>query len=390
MVNCRILLRSSGFGLVLLATGCAGLPIEGPKIDAIRNAETQSNSAGFVLIDLDADTARYLQNSGPVTTGSSFSQGHPANADLIGVGDVLAVKIWEADPEGLFSSVGSVDRGSIPNSVVDRSGRIYIPYAGPIEADGRTAHQVEHAIVDALNDKAVEPQAHVTVMRNISNTVTVTGEVAQAGIVPLTIGGDNLLDVIASSGGAKFPSYESEVLINRDGKISQSYLSQIINTPSFNVYMQPGDQVHVERKAKTYSAFGAVLRKGRTNFGADKLSVLEAVGKVAGLDDRRANPKGVFVMRFENTKKARELAANDDLASKILADDSRTAVPVIYRIDLQDPSQYFFAQSIDLQDKDVIYVANAPSVEVDKFLTILGKIVGLGLSSATGARTFSQ
>ena len=60
MSDSRNLLRSGGLGLMLLITGCAGLPSEGPKIDAVRNAETQSNSAGFVLLDLDADIARYL------------------------------------------------------------------------------------------------------------------------------------------------------------------------------------------------------------------------------------------------------------------------------------------------------------------------------------------
>ena len=381
-------LRLCSLAIALIISGCTNLPSEGPKASAITNSAKSANTAGFVLLPLNAEVAQYLQASGNAVTSTSFGKGTPAKANRIGVGDVLAVRIWEADPEGLFSAAGSVNQGAIPNSVVDSSGRIYIPYAGPIRVTGRTPRQVAQSIARQLSDKAVEPQVHVAVLVNASNTVSVTGQVGQSGIVPLTLGGDELLDVIAASGGTTAPSYESEVMLTRDGKSTKAYLSHIINTPSFNVYMKPDDRVHVERKPLTYSAFGAVIRKGLIEFGTEQLSILEAVGKVSGLNDNRANPAGVFVMRYENANHVKELAGEESLAGETLSPDNRRAVPVIYNIDLQDPNQYFFAQSISLRDKDVIYVANAPSVEVDKFLSILGRAVGVGLSTASGAQVF--
>jgi len=47
-------------------------------------------------------------------------------------------------------------------------------------------------------------------------------------------------------------------------------------------------------------------------------------------------------------------------------------VPVIYRLNLKDPNQYFFAQAIAMQDRDVIYVADASTVSLQKFLGLLG------------------
>ena len=47
-------------------------------------------------------------------------------------------------------------------------------------------------------------------------------------------------------------------------------------------------------------------------------------------------------------------------------------VPVIYRLNLKDPNQYFFAQSITMRDRDVIYVADASTVSLQKFLGLLG------------------
>ena len=53
------------------------------------------------------------------------------------------------------------------------------------------------------------------------------------------------------------------------------------------------------------------------------------------------------------------------------------------RLDLEDANQYFFAQVIGLRDKDVLYVANAPSVEVNKVLSMFRSAVGAA-SLATG------
>ena len=46
-------------------------------------------------------------------------------------------------------------------------------------------------------------------------------------------------------------------------------------------------------------------------------------------------------------------------------------MPVIYRADLNDPASFFVAQSFPVHNKDVLYVANAPSVELQKFLNII-------------------
>jgi polysaccharide export outer membrane protein len=43
-------------------------------------------------------------------------------------------------------------------------------------------------------------------------------------------------------------------------------------------------------------------------------------------------------------------------------------VPVIYEIDLRDPSSLFLATHFPMRNKDVIYISNARSVESTKFL----------------------
>jgi polysaccharide export outer membrane protein len=139
----------------------------------------------------------------------------------------------------------------------------------------------------------------------------------------------------------------------------------VLETPSDNIYLRPGDQVSIEREPRTYSAFGAVDQKGRIDFGSANLSLIEAVAKASGLSNERADASGVFLFRFEPRATAERFARAPVQARGDL-------VPVIYRLNLKDPNQYFFAQAIAMHDRDVIYVADASTVALQKFLTILG------------------
>jgi polysaccharide biosynthesis/export protein len=170
-----------------LALAACELPREGPGRALVENtAYSPANTAGFVLVNVNREVADYLRVEPEPGFGDRFGRGQPVRADRIGIGDVLLIRIWEADPAGLFSSTGLVDKGEIPAVQVDGSGLISIPYAGDIQAAGRTPRQVSELIVERLRDKTVEPQAHVTRVENVANVVTLTGDVGNPGIYPLT------------------------------------------------------------------------------------------------------------------------------------------------------------------------------------------------------------
>lgn len=50
--------------------------------------------------------------------------------------------------------------------------------------------------------------------------------------------------------------------------------------------------------------------------------------------------------------------------------------PVVYRLDMSDANAYFLAQRFTVEDKDVIYVANARLNELQKFFTLLNTLTG--------------
>ena len=111
------------------------------------------------------------------------------------------------------------------------------------------------------------------------------------------------------------------------------------------------------------------------------MTLAQALGRVAGLQDARADVKGAFIFRLEDP------AALDPTtrASARLTPDGR--VPVIYRINMKDPTTFFIAQSFPIRDKDVLYVSNAPLADIQKFVNVIYSTV---LPVATTATAMSN
>lgn len=70
-----------------------------------------------------------------------------------------------------------------------------------------------------------------------------------------------------------------------------------------------------------------------------------------------------------------------------VATSTRVPLPVIYRVNMKDPSTFFIAQSFPIRNKDVLYVSNAPLADFQKFL---GAIFSTVLPAATTAAVISQ
>ena len=46
-------------------------------------------------------------------------------------------------------------------------------------------------------------------------------------------------------------------------------------------------------------------------------------------------------------------------------------IPVIYQVNMRSPQTFFAMQQFPMQDKDLIYIANAPTVQIYKFLQLI-------------------
>jgi polysaccharide export outer membrane protein len=372
-------------GVALVLAGCSSLPSTGPLSDDVVKLADNEIEKRYVLADVDDRTVSILSRYPGPSLRSRFGDYRPAPQIRVGVGDEVRVTVWEAAAGGLFSApvtdrFSSGSRSAvIPDQMVTQDGTIAVPYAGRLDVVGRTPAEIERDVLAGLAGKAIEPQVLVTVTRSLSNAVTVTGEVTNGARIPLSPRGDRIMDVIGSAGGVRGAVHETFVRLTRGGSTITVPLENILATPQENVFMRPGDILTLVREPQTYTTFGAIGANAVVPFGKIGLSLEEAIAKAGGLSDFRSDPDGIFLLRFEPPSVVRELVPGRDI------DARERLIPVVYRLSLRDPKSYFLARTFKMRDKDVLYVANATSVELGKFLALIGTLTAPVASAAATA-----
>jgi polysaccharide biosynthesis/export protein len=358
----------------LLFTACSSLPTSGPTASAIQK-QADGLPASLQLVDITPQIARQLasqkQSAG---FGAIFNTPSATARDLqVGVGDTLEINIWEAPPATLFGTTDQSARGAtisasrnttLPEQTVGVEGKINIPFAGSITATGKSTGQIEAEIAQRLKGKANQPQVIVRLLRNNSSLATVVGEVVNNTRVPLTARGEKLLDAIATAGGSKQPVHKTTIQITRGTTTAVMSLDSVIRDAQHNIKLQAGDVITAVYQPSSFTALGATGKNDEISFEAQGITLAQALGRVGGLQDARADAQGLFIFRLEN---ANALAWPRSPA----ATTAEGMVPVIYRINLKDPASFFAAQSFMLENKDVLYVSNAPAAELQKFANLI-------------------
>jgi polysaccharide export outer membrane protein len=269
----------------------------------------------------------------------------------------------------------------IPDQEVARDGAITVPYAGRIPVLGRTAPELEHIIVERLTGKAIEPQALVTIAKNVSNTVTVTGDVTLGARIPLSPRGDRILDVIAAAGGIKAPVHESFIELSRGGRSLRVPMQALLTNPRENIYARSGDVLTVVRDKLTFTAIGATGKNAVIPFEEVSLTLEEAVAMAGGPLDDRADPEGVFVLRYEPVALVRSYPG---ISPNLL---DKHIVPVAYHLNLRDPRSLFLERHFAMREKDILFISNSPVNDFQKVLMIVNLVTQPVFSAAYAVET---
>jgi polysaccharide export outer membrane protein len=372
--------------LAALGAACAlaacALPASGPYNAAIRASATVSLPEGaspplkYALVDVTADVLAFATDPGPSSLVRSFGKGRgKAPEILVGIGDRVQVSIFESGTGGLFIPVDAGARPgnfvTLPEQTVDNRGLITVPYAGQIPANGRPLSEVQQEIERRLANRALEPQVVVSVVNQRATEVAVIGEVNTPNKFAINPAGDTVLDMISRAGGTRFPGYDMFVTLQRGNRTTTVHFSLLTRRPDENIYVAPGDTIYVFREQRTFLAYGASGQNGQFNFDAERLSLAEGVAKAGGLLDGQADPSHVFLYRIEQRSLLEKMGVDISMF-----DPSVSVVPTIYRTNLRNPTSLFLAQTFPLRNKDLIYISNADSVELIKFLAVINAVSG--------------
>jgi len=360
--------------LAILLSGCASLPSSGPTArQVIRAAGDRRAALKFEVVDLDGAAFQKLLATPAAgrAVGQIATLAREGRVDRIAPGDALQVNIYEVGMT-LFggSASGGLGGSSVVSDMVDTNARsqpinivtvaadgtIRLPYIGRLMVAGSTPYDVQRMIEQALHGKSQSPQALVTVVNSPGNSVYLLGDVTRTGRMPLTAARERLLDAVATAGGSKATSADTVVRLTRGGESAEMRLGDIRPGGGDDLTLLPGDRVELVVEPRSFSAFGATPKVSQVPFEAPELSLAEALARVGGPNDAQADPKAVFLFRYD----AAAIAAGEP--------------PVIYRLNLMKPESYLIAQNFPMRDKDLIYIANAASNPVSKFVGILNQL----------------
>jgi polysaccharide export outer membrane protein len=370
--------------------GCAIVPTSGPQSIDVRHGQRDPESLPYGFVRVTPAVLDILARSAP-RLSTAFKDRRGPEELRFGIGDIVNVTVFEAGAGGLFiPSEAGVRPGNfitLPPQSVDSRGYIFVPYAGAIRANGRTTAEIQNAIVAALKDRALEPQAIVSWADQRASSISVLGEAVGSIRFPASASGERVLDAITRA-GLRAPGHDLWVMLERRGRRETVPFGALIYESANNIYVRPQDTIFIYRDPQTFLAFGATsgaaganggigatlggsttsVSSRQYNFDAWRISLAEATAKAGGLNDMQADPGSVFLYRGETREVAQALGVD-------CTPFSGPIIPIIYNVNLRDPAGYFLATKFEMRNKDVIYVSNAVAVDTSKFLTYLRLII---------------
>jgi polysaccharide export outer membrane protein len=275
----------------------------------------------------------------------------------VGNGDVLSIVVWD-HPE-LTAPFGSFNNAREQGNVVREDGTIYYPFVGSVRAEGRTAREIRDELAVRLAEFIESPQLDVRVAGYRSQRFFVAGAVTQPGTFPVTDIPLTLVDAINLAGGLDESADLFDVRLTR-GEVSTTVpLYEILfeGEVAHNYRIRHGDVVHVApNERRQVFVLGEVVKPQSLPVTNRPLSLTQALATVGGIQESRADGRGVYVIR---------------------AADSSDSVDV-YRLDVSQAWALALGDQFMLQPRDVVYVSAAPITRWNRWVSnVLPSLQGL-------------
>lgn len=345
--------------------GCSTIPSAGPTSRQIRQDAERDNQTGFTIVDIDPATATRL-GVAPITPGALTRLYADGRTDTLGPGDILSIDVFEVGVT-LFQRASSVPGNAAFSAaagatnltaIVSANGDIRLPYVGRLAVAGKTTGEVARQIEQGMAGLSQRPQVTVSVRQNATNTFYVFGDVRAPGRFEVGLPRERLLDAVARAGGSTtLQPNDVVVRLTRNGVSAEERLSDIDASGPQDLQLLPGDRIQLFNRPRTFLVFGASDRVNQLPFSASALSLAEAMARVGGPSERVADPEAVYLFRYEAP----------------VAPD-QPAKPIVYRLNMRKADAYFLSQRVQMNDKDVIYIAGAAINAPAKLTQILGQL----------------
>ena len=344
---------------IALGAGCSTLPNAGPSAAAMRSGRdvevvkvTPALAAQAAAVESQAagiGVAQALQALASPPVGQGF---------VFGPGASLRVTLWSVPPQLTSSPVPTAM--PLGDFIVSSEGEVLLPYAGAIRLQGLSLAQAQDVIRRryAALGMFQAPSIGIEAAASPRGAVIVTGAVGQpkvlawppqgltlAEAVTQALGDGASLLGVAEDSADRTPAVRIAVL--RTGMTPVEL--PVVAALEQSIELRPGDKVVVRKSAAVQvTVLGAGVKSDGVQGFAEEPPLSTVLARASGLDENVANNHAVFVLR-----------------------QRRNDRPVLYDFSWDKAEGLIASRQFPLQNGDVVYVAAAPIISIERVINIL-------------------
>ncbi|MEL7097595.1 MAG: polysaccharide biosynthesis/export family protein [Pseudomonadota bacterium] len=353
-------------------SGCADNLPRGAPVDREILKEANAPDADFAIYPVTRaflpSVAKWPRNNERHLGWIGHS--HGPNAQVIAPGDNLDIRIWDSGETSLFTGPGqpATDLNGVR---VTSNGSVFIPYVGKVNVAGRTPDSARVAIQNSLEDVVPSAQVQVRMSEGRLNSVDLVGGVRAPGAFPMPNRNYSVLSLIAAGGGVDTSIANPQIRLVRGHSIYGTSVDRLYENPRLDTRLRGGDKVIIEADERYFLSLGAAGREALHPFTKDKITAIDAMAIIGGVNDARGDPQGILILR--------------DYPSSAVAPGVRgpRQQRVVFTLDLTNSDGLFSAGKFEIQSKDVVLVTESPVSNTRTVLGLIGSAFGV-------ANTFSN
>jgi len=360
------LVRVLSIVLIFAVAACGSLP-RGAALQREVTREAKVENSQFQVLPVTRHNAKLISHW-PVTGWSGgfhwIKASRGPQSQVLRVGDQVNLRIWDNQANSLLTPVGT-NVTVMEGLVVGPDGTIFVPYVGNVVINGLTAGGARSRIQSELAPIAPDAQVQLTTTPGVINSVSVVGGVASPGTYPLPTRDTSILSVLASAGGINETLRNPLVTVQRGNSTYSIPAKDLFENPNKNTRLRGDDKIIVQQDERAFTALGASGSEDLIYFPKEYVTALEAVSLMGGLNDNRADPKGILVLR--------EYPAKHIVAEPL---NGPRKPHVIFALDLTSADGLFAARNFLINPNDTVLATESPIVAVRTIMSLFGSALG--------------
>lgn len=287
-----------------------------------------------------------------------------AKTQFIQPGDMLNIRIWDSSDNSLLTSIEQrmTELGEIK---VAANGSIFVPYVGNISVIGLTPDLAREELQSALEAIVPSAQVQLSLSEGRNNSVDLVGGVRNPGSYPMPDRNYSVLSLLAAGGGVDGGLTNPQIRLMRGSAIYGTSVETLLDKPQLDTLLRAGDRVFVEDDTRYFLSFGAAGREDLHPFTKDRISAMDAVSIMGGVNDAKADPQGLLVLR-EYPGTAVRPGTRGPRQTR-----------VVFTVDLTSADGLFSARNFDINPGDLVIATESPINDALTISNIIGNFFGV-------------